>query len=66
MKNNGGRIVVSSGLSFTNLLTVIFITLKLLGVITWSWVWVLAPIWMPIVIVLVISIILVIMARLFR
>lgn len=26
-------------------LTVLFIALKLGGVITWSWVWVLAPLW---------------------
>jgi len=33
------------GIGFTGLLTLIFITLKLCGVITWSWVWVLAPLW---------------------
>ena len=27
-------------------LTVLFIALKLCGVITWSWVWVLAPLWL--------------------
>lgn len=27
------------------LLTVIFVTLKLFGVIAWSWWWVLSPIW---------------------
>ena len=27
------------------LLTIAFIVLKLLGKITWSWVWVLAPLW---------------------
>jgi len=32
----------------------IFMTLKLCGVIAWSWVWVFAPIWIPIVIVLTI------------
>lgn len=37
---------------FWGLLTIVFITLKLLGVITWSWWWVLAPLWMPISIVL--------------
>lgn len=30
-----------------------FIVLKLLGVITWSWLWVLSPIWISIIIVLV-------------
>lgn len=38
---------VQSGLSFWTGLTLIFITLKLIGMITWSWVWVLAPLWIP-------------------
>jgi uncharacterized protein (DUF983 family) len=32
---------------FTPLLTVLFIGLKLAGVIAWSWVWVLSPLWIP-------------------
>lgn len=28
-------------------LTMVFIVLKLLGVIDWSWAWVLSPIWVP-------------------
>lgn len=35
----------SGGIGFAGLLTLIFITLKLTGYITWSWVWVLAPLW---------------------
>lgn len=35
----------SGGIGFIGLLTIVFITLKLCGVISWSWVWVLAPIW---------------------
>lgn len=35
----------SSGVGFLGLLTVAFIVLKLINVITWSWVWVLAPLW---------------------
>jgi Flp pilus assembly protein TadB len=31
-------------------LTFIFIILKLVGVITWSWVWVLSPLWISFVI----------------
>ena len=30
-----------------DLLAVVFIVLKLFGVITWSWLWVLAPWWIP-------------------
>lgn len=32
---------------FMGLLTILFIGLKLGGVIAWSWVWVLAPLWLP-------------------
>lgn len=35
----------AKGIGFTGLLTVAFIVLKLCGVIKWSWVWVLSPIW---------------------
>lgn len=36
-----------SGIGFSGLLTILFIALKLIGVITWSWIWVIAPIWIP-------------------
>lgn len=42
------------GMSFFEVLTVIFVVLKLVGVINWSWLWVLAPIWIPLSIILVI------------
>ena len=31
------------------ILLVLFITLKLCGVIHWAWLWVLSPLWMPVV-----------------
>jgi hypothetical protein len=34
-------------INFFLLLGIVFIILKLCGVIMWSWVWVLAPIWAP-------------------
>lgn len=37
----------SSGIGFCGLLTVAFIVLRLLGVITWSWIWIVAPLWVP-------------------
>ena len=40
-----------------NLLTVLFIGLKLTGYITWSWVWVLAPLWAGIAFVLLVFLI---------
>lgn len=35
------------GIGFTGLLALLFIGLKLGNVITWSWLWVLSPIWIP-------------------
>lgn len=47
----------SGGVGFWGLLALLCIALKLCGVITWSWLWVLAPIWIPEIIVLIIAII---------
>lgn len=44
----------SSGIGFTGLLTILFIALKLTGHITWSWWWVLAPIWISIIIAIIV------------
>ena len=35
----------SGGIGFTGLLTILFVGLKLGGVISWSWFWVLSPLW---------------------
>ena len=35
----------SSGVGFVGLLTCVFVTLKLLGKITWSWWWVISTMW---------------------
>ena len=40
------QVVLKFG-SFPTLLTIAFIVLKLCNVITWSWLWVLAPLWIP-------------------
>lgn len=39
------------------ILGLIFITLKLTGYITWSWLWVLSPFWIPLAIAAVIFLI---------
>ena len=49
----GGNLFTTLGL--------IFIVLKLLDVITWSWLWVLSPFWIP----LIIGIVLVILSIIF-
>ena len=53
----------SGGMSFCSLLTVAFIVLKLVGGINWSWLWVLAPIWIPVVIAFAILVIAAVLNR---
>ena len=45
--NSDSPVIVNGGVGFGGLLTIVFIVLKLLGVISWSWLWVLAPTWIP-------------------
>ena len=52
MENNN-----SSGIGFFGLLTIVFIVLKLTNYITWSWIWVLSPIWAPLLFVIILLII---------
>ena len=47
----------SSGIGFPGLLAILFIALKLTGVIAWSWLWVLAPIWITFIMVVFVLII---------
>ncbi len=47
----------TGGISFFGLLTIVFITLKLIGTIDWSWWLVLSPIWIPIALVFLILLI---------
>lgn len=35
----------SGSIGFLGLLAIVFITLKLVGVINWSWWWILSPLW---------------------
>ena len=47
----------SAGLSFAEVLQLIFIVLKLCKVINWKWVWVLSPTWITLIFVVVLVII---------
>ena len=49
--------VTYSGVGFCDVLCIVFIVLKLLGIITWSWLWVLCPIWIPAIFIIIIAII---------
>ena len=61
MSNNINTSSSSSGI-FPSLLTVLFIGLKLTGHITWSWWWVLSPLWISALIGLTILAIVLIIA----
>lgn len=43
--NNVSSSSSTGGIGFAGVLTILFIALKLLGIISWSWLWVLSPIW---------------------
>ena len=53
----------SGGVGFVGLLTIAFIVLKLCKVISWSWWWVLSPIWIVAILVVVAIIIAIISSR---
>ena len=48
---------------FFTLLAILFIALKLLDKISWSWWWVLAPIWLPTIIAIVIFVLVVVLQK---
>ena len=60
MKNKNVR---NSGMGFISVLTLIFIVLKLTNNISWSWIWVLSPIWITAVLLIIIFAIIMIGGR---
>lgn len=55
--SNEKVVVKTQGFPILGLLGVVFVTLKLLGYITWSWWWVTAPFWaMPVIVISMIAI----------
>ena len=60
MENNNKT---SGGIGFFGFLTLLFIGLKLCGVIAWSWLWVLAPLWIPAALAVVICVIVLLMSE---
>lgn len=51
-ENKSTNISTNGGIGFLGALTILFIALKLTHVIDWSWWWVLAPLWIPVAVVL--------------
>ena len=63
MKNN--ETTVNGGIGFVGLLTIVFIALKLCGVISWRWIWVLSPLWISAIVtaVIIVIVILIVLLR---
>jgi hypothetical protein len=50
--SNSSSSASSGGIGVSGLLGVAFVVLKLTGHITWPWLWVLSPFWIPLALVL--------------
>ena len=48
----------SSGIGICGVLTIVFVVLKLVGVINWSWLWVLCPLWIDILLTVIVLVVL--------
>jgi hypothetical protein len=59
MKNNNYK---SGGMGFLGVLGIVFVVLKLTGLISWPWVWVLSPYWIT-ALLLIIVVVLVLLGR---
>lgn len=56
-ENKSGSSAAGGGIGFVGLLTLVFIVLKLCGVINWSWWWVLSPLWISVGLVIAVLLI---------
>lgn len=62
--NRNNETTATCGIGFPGLLTLLFIGLKLSHVISWSWLWVLSPLWISFgLFILTIIIIMIIVTR---
>lgn len=57
MSNKNNNVVVNGGVSFSGLLTVALIVLKLTHIIDWSWWWVTIFVWLPMAVFITLGII---------
>lgn len=58
--DNKSSNTASGGIGFVGLLTIVFIVLKLVKVIKWSWLWVLSPLWISAIIGVLITVCLIV------
>lgn len=57
MEENKKFSVPMGGFSLCNMMFIAFLVLKLCHVIDWSWWWITAPLWGPVALVIVVSVI---------
>lgn len=48
----------SGGIGVSTVIGIVFIILKCCGVLNWSWIWILSPFWIPVVLIIFLGIIL--------
>ena len=48
---------IGGGIGICGMLFILFLALKLMGYITWSWWWVIAPLWIPVAITICVLVI---------
>lgn len=53
----------SSGIGICEVLTIVFIVLKMVGVVNWSWLWVLCPLWIDILLTIIVLVIITIIDK---
>lgn len=63
MSRNDNSAATGGGITFCGLLTIAFIVLKLIGVIKWSWLWVLSPIWLSALFVVLIFVVIIVLFK---
>lgn len=56
----------TASLGFAEALTILFVALKLCGVIDWPWLWVISPIWITLLIVVFIAVLIVALGHISR
>jgi sterol desaturase/sphingolipid hydroxylase (fatty acid hydroxylase superfamily) len=48
----------SGGIGFCGMLTIVFVVLKLTNIISWSWWWIFAPLWIPFILIFLLAMLL--------
>jgi hypothetical protein len=64
--SDGNGSANSGGIGLCGVVFVVFLVLKLVGTIDWSWWYVTMPLWIPMALMLVLAIVMIVFAGLFK